>query len=250
MMEFVGLIFIIIGLMSVLVTIIKLKVKTEKDAQTQQMILKHKWKYRIAGVIFLILGIVLIIPGESEQKSKINEETVKSASWWLKQKMPDIEIKESKGKGERGEYYNNHIHKGFIHLASYIYQKSYKTKEFPESQVLYLYIQCREAKINCTDARQILPFIQSLMSALDFHVISYKENPDEITKLVATEAKNCLADHSSLSCSKNKIPFGSRQLEQKTDYIMNLYIQKYCTDIKNCREIDYIRILISDYKYL
>ncbi|WP_028844704.1 hypothetical protein [Thermodesulfovibrio thiophilus] len=247
MIGVVGLIFIIIGAILLLVTI-KTKTRTEKQAQAQETILKHKGKYRVAGIILLILGIALIIPGESEQKSKINEEAVKSASWWLKQEIPDIEIKESKGKGERAEYYTNNIYWRFIHLGSYNYEKSYKLESFPESQSLSLFIDCKEAKINCLDATQILPFIKSLMSALDFHIISYKENPPDVATLIAIESKNCLTDRSGPICNKNKIPFGNRRLEPKTDYIMNLSIHKLCTDIHTCKAIEYIRLSVTDFK--
>ncbi|WP_143600903.1 hypothetical protein, partial [Thermodesulfovibrio sp. N1] len=124
-------------------------------------------------VFMAILMVALQVQCSSDKKvnneRKINVETVKDASSWAKKKIPGIVIKESEGKGEAGEYYINYIRNlSDIDIGSFGYQHKYSKRKY-----LFLNIECRDAKINCTNPSIISPFIDSFLNALDFHAVSY-----------------------------------------------------------------------------
>jgi hypothetical protein len=73
-MGVLGAIFIIFGLFSLLSTIIKMTPKNEKEAQMQEMFLKHKNKYRIIGAVLLLLGLLIILPKQNETPQNLSKE--------------------------------------------------------------------------------------------------------------------------------------------------------------------------------
>jgi len=74
-----GWILIILGILLLIVTI-KTKPKTEKEAEAQEMILKHKNKFRIAGIILLFIGILLFAGQEKSPEKKEQQTTSKTES--------------------------------------------------------------------------------------------------------------------------------------------------------------------------
>jgi len=74
-----GWILIILGILLLIVTI-KTKPKTEKEAEAQEMILKHKNKFRIAGIILLFIGILLLAGQEKSPEKKEQQTTSKTES--------------------------------------------------------------------------------------------------------------------------------------------------------------------------
>jgi hypothetical protein len=62
-----GWFFIIFGILILLATI-KTKPKTEKEAENQEKILKHKNKFRIIGTFFILIGLAIIFSTGEQKK--------------------------------------------------------------------------------------------------------------------------------------------------------------------------------------
>ena len=252
-------VMLILGIILILVTIGK--PRTEEEAKKLNFYFKHKWKFRIAGIFFILISLILFTEPKSQKEGYkentkeeaeilITKEKAQKIARWLEQNGFTLRDEKDKESDYLKTYvvhiFQNEKHVGFV---------SYEHGKKDGLDNLRYVIDCvkLDSPIDCTNPKDLQPFVQALFVGLNLVNKGYKEKPEEFANFLAKEYKQCISEASKIFCKLEYLPLGViEKNSNKGKYLINITFNKDCDtfDLKTqkgkCVVPTYLDIFVMD----